>query len=35
VSSTPSSPQKETLVPFKRSISAPGVEDEAGKQLNE
>jgi hypothetical protein len=35
VSSTPSSPQKEVLVPFKRSISAPGGKDEAGRQLNE
>ncbi|XP_033608263.1 uncharacterized protein LOC111866670 isoform X5 [Cryptotermes secundus] len=29
VSSTPTSPQKETLIPFKRSISAPGGEDDA------
>jgi hypothetical protein len=35
VSSTPSSPQKEMLVPFKRSVSAPGGEDEAGKLLDE
>jgi hypothetical protein len=32
VSSTPASPQKERLIPFKRSISAPGGEDDAGKQ---
>jgi hypothetical protein len=33
VSSTPSSPHKETLMTFTRSISAPGGEDDAGKQL--
>jgi hypothetical protein len=35
VSSTPTSPQKEVLIPFKRSISAPGGEDDAGKHLLE
>jgi hypothetical protein len=35
VSSTPSSPHKETLISFTRSVSAPGGEDEAGKQLIE
>jgi hypothetical protein len=35
VSSTPASPQKEMLIPFKRSISAPGGEDDAGKHLLE
>jgi hypothetical protein len=35
VSSTPTSPQKEMLIPFKRSISAPGCEDDAGKHLLE
>jgi len=35
VSSTPSSPHKETLISFTRSVSAPGGEDGAGKQLIE
>jgi hypothetical protein len=35
VSSTPTSPHKETLIPFKRSISAPGREEDAGKQCIE
>jgi hypothetical protein len=35
VSSTPSSPYKEKLISFTRSISAPGGEDDAGKQLIE
>jgi hypothetical protein len=35
VSSTPTSPQKEMLIPFKRSISAPGGEEDAGKHFLE
>jgi hypothetical protein len=35
VSSTPTSPHKETLIPFKRSISAPGREEDPGKQCIE
>ncbi|XP_069701361.1 uncharacterized protein [Periplaneta americana] len=34
VSSTPSSPQKESLISFKRSISAPGGEDEADLSID-
>jgi hypothetical protein len=35
VSSTPASPQKEMLFPFKRSVSAPGGEDDAGEHFTE